>query len=67
MKKAFALASIAFALVLATPRAASAQTGCDDSPENPTLILAGLAGGAYAANTLRMRVQARRAADREQR
>lgn len=67
MKKALALASLALTLVLATPRAAFAQTGCDDSPENPTLILAGLAGGVYAANTLRTRFRARRSAEREQR
>jgi XrtJ-associated TM-motif-TM protein len=41
---------------------ARAQGGCDDSPENPTLILAGLAGGAYAISNVRMKIRARRAA-----
>lgn len=63
MKKALLIAS--FALVsLLTVRPALAQggvTGCEDSPENPTLILAGLAGGVYGVNTLRTRLRARRA------
>jgi len=40
---------------------ARAQGGCDDSPENPTLILAGLAGGAYAISNVRTRIRARKA------
>jgi XrtJ-associated TM-motif-TM protein len=48
-------------LVLLTPRAFG-QGGCDDSPENPTLILAGLAGGAYAVSALRTRLRAARSA-----
>ena len=63
MKKALLYVSFALALVAARP--ALAQGGCDDSPENPTLILAGLAGGVYAANTMRTRFRARRA-DRNQ-
>lgn len=59
MKKAFLHVALALAL-FAVARPALAQTGCDDSPENPTLILAGLAGGVYGANTLRMRLRARR-------
>jgi len=59
MKKVVLYAPLVLALVFA-PRLAQAQTGCDDSPENPTLILAGLAGGVYGANTLRMRLRARR-------
>ena len=39
---------------------AFAQSGCDDSPENPTLILAVLAGGGYGANSVRERLRARR-------
>jgi len=35
--------------------------GCEDSPENPTLILAGLAAGAFAINSLRLRLRAPRA------
>ncbi len=60
MKKSLLFAALAFALTVALP--ARAQSGCDDSPENPTLILAGLAGGAYAVSTLRTRLSARRAA-----
>jgi XrtJ-associated TM-motif-TM protein len=67
MKKALALASLTLTLLLVAPRAAFAQDGCDDSPENPTLILAGLAGGVYAVNTLRLRVRARRSAADEKR
>jgi len=61
MKKAFLYVSLALALLVAA-HPALAQTGCDDSPENPTLVLAGLAGGVYGANTLRTRLRARRAA-----
>ncbi len=58
MKKAILFASLAFALVVALP--ARAQGGCDDTPENPTLILAGLSGGAFAISSLRTRMRARR-------
>jgi XrtJ-associated TM-motif-TM protein len=58
MKKILLLALLAIALTLATP--ARAQFGgCDDSPENPTLILAGLASGAYVVSSLRTRYRAR--------
>jgi XrtJ-associated TM-motif-TM protein len=40
---------------------ARAQGVCDDSPENPTIILAGLAGGAYAVSSLRNRMRIRAA------
>jgi XrtJ-associated TM-motif-TM protein len=40
---------------------ARAQSGCEDSPENPTLVLAGLAGGVFAISSLRTRLRARRA------
>jgi XrtJ-associated TM-motif-TM protein len=59
MKNIFLTIALAFALFVAIP--ARAQGGCDDSPENPTLILAGLAGGAYAVSNLRTRMRARRA------
>jgi XrtJ-associated TM-motif-TM protein len=59
MKKTVLFAALAFALTVALP--ARAQGGCDDSPENPTLILAGLAGGAFAVSSIRMRIRARRA------
>jgi hypothetical protein len=35
--------------------------GCETSPENPTLILAGLAGGVFAVSSMRTRLSARRA------
>jgi len=41
------LLSLAFALSLATALPLRAQTGCDDSPEDPTVVLA-LVGGAGA-------------------
>ncbi len=61
MKSLFA--ALAIALMVALP--VRAQTpdgfgGCEDSPENPTLILAGLAGGAFAINALRLRLRSRR-------
>ena len=59
MKKTLLLTALAFALIAAIP--AHAQGGCPDSPENPTLILAGLAGGAYAVSSVRTRIRARRA------
>jgi XrtJ-associated TM-motif-TM protein len=59
MKKTFLLTALAFALIAAIP--ARAQGGCFDSPENPTLILAGLAGGAYAISNVRTRIRARKA------
>jgi XrtJ-associated TM-motif-TM protein len=37
-----------------------AQTGCDDSPEDPTIVLALVAGaGALAANVWRSRIRKR--------
>ena len=45
-------------LLVATP--AFALGGCADSPENPTLILAALAGGVYGARTLRTHLRARK-------
>jgi len=45
-----------FALLLATALKLRAQTGCDDSPEDPTLILALVASaGALASTLLRLR------------
>jgi len=65
MKMKSFLAVLALAVVVAVPARAQRPTpewgGCEDSPENPTLILAGLAGGAFAINTLRLRLKARRA------
>jgi XrtJ-associated TM-motif-TM protein len=59
MKKLLFLICFTFALlIVAVP--AHAQGGCDDSPENPTLILAGLASGAYGISAIRTRMRARR-------
>jgi XrtJ-associated TM-motif-TM protein len=59
MKKYLLLTCFTFALlIVAVP--AHAQGGCDDSPENPTLILAGLASGAYGIAAVRTRIRARR-------
>lgn len=58
MRKFSLFAVLALALICTVP--AFAQGGCDDSPENPTFILAMLAGGVYGANTLRDRLRARR-------
>jgi XrtJ-associated TM-motif-TM protein len=37
-----------------------AQTGCGDSPENPTVVLALVGGAGAAFSTLRTRLRARR-------
>ena len=65
MKKAILYSTLALAFALAVPRAAHAQGGCDDTPENPTFILAGLASGVYGANMLRTRLRARKAAEQQ--
>jgi XrtJ-associated TM-motif-TM protein len=59
MKKTLLLTALAFAMIVAIP--AHAQGGCDDTPENPTLILAGLASGAFALTSVRRKISARRA------
>jgi XrtJ-associated TM-motif-TM protein len=41
-----------------------AQTGCGDSPENPTVVLALVGGAGAAFSTLRTRMKARRGAKR---
>jgi XrtJ-associated TM-motif-TM protein len=51
-KTALALGSV---LMLAAAATLRAQTGCDDSPEDPTLILALVAGaGTLAASLWRL-------------
>ena len=60
MKKTFFLAMLVLALSVALPARAQGFGGCDDSPENPTLILAGLASGAFALSSLKTRLGARR-------
>jgi len=48
------LLAAAFLLVLAVALPLRAQTGCDDSPEDPTIVLALVGGaGALAAGVLR--------------
>jgi XrtJ-associated TM-motif-TM protein len=54
----FTLALVITLFVTVAP--ARAQGGCDDTPENPTLILAGLASGAFAVSNIRTRIRARR-------
>jgi XrtJ-associated TM-motif-TM protein len=50
------LLAAGFGLMLATALPLRPQTGCDDSPEDPTLILALVAGaGALAASLRRFR------------
>ena len=50
------LTAVGFALILATALTLRAQTGCEDSPEDSTIILALLAGaGAIAAVVWRSR------------
>jgi XrtJ-associated TM-motif-TM protein len=61
-KKVVRMALLAIA-VLMMPLAAHAQTGCTDSPENPTAVLAlvGSAGAFFAS--ARRRLKARRGSD----
>jgi XrtJ-associated TM-motif-TM protein len=48
--------AFAFTLILATALPLRAQTGCDDSPEDPTAVLALVGGiGAIAAGMWRSR------------
>ncbi len=58
MKKIFLLAVTASVLLVASP--AFALGGCTNSPENPTLVLAGLAGGVYGLRSLRTYLSARK-------
>lgn len=58
MKKISLLAVIATVFLVATP--AFALGGCTNSPENPTLVLAGLAGGVYGFRSLRTYLSARK-------
>ena len=49
-----------FASVVLVSAPAYALGGCTDSPENPTLVLAGLAGGVYGLRSLRTYLGARK-------
>ena len=53
------LALLALA-VLAVPAVAHAQSGCTDSPENPTAVLALVGGAGALFSTVRARLKARR-------
>ena len=50
--------AFAFTLILATALPLRAQTGCEDSPEDPTIVLA-LVGGAGAMGTAIWRSRSR--------
>ena len=58
MKKS-SLALLACTVFITLTKAAQAQTGCTDSPENPTVILAvvGLAGGIVSSAIPRWRAR----------
>lgn len=58
MKKLSLFAVFASAVIVAAP--AYALGGCTNSPENPTLVLAGLAGGVYGVRSLRTYLSARK-------
>jgi XrtJ-associated TM-motif-TM protein len=50
------LFAISFAAMFALALPLRAQTGCDDSPEDPTIVLALVSGaGAFAASLWRFR------------
>jgi len=46
--------------VMCIPVLVRAQTGCDDSPEDPTLVLALVASAGALFTTARARIKARR-------
>ena len=61
MKKTLLFCSLALILAAALPaHAQGGFGGCTDSPENPTLILSGLAAGAFAISSVKSRLRARR-------
>jgi XrtJ-associated TM-motif-TM protein len=59
MKKA-ALTFLALAGMLLLAAPVYAQTGCTDSPENPTVVLALVGGAGALFSTLRARLRSRR-------
>ena len=59
MKKT-ALTFLALVALLLVAAPLHAQTGCDDSPENPTVILALVGGAGALLSTLRTRLRSRR-------
>jgi XrtJ-associated TM-motif-TM protein len=52
------------AVLLLAPLALHAQDGCDDSPENPTIVLAIVGSAGALFTTLRTRIKARRDSSR---
>jgi XrtJ-associated TM-motif-TM protein len=64
LKKSFLILGILF-LGMAAQSAKAQGRPCGDSPENPTIILAGLASGAYAVSAVRTRFRARRSSRTE--
>jgi XrtJ-associated TM-motif-TM protein len=63
MKKT-ALLLLCFAAVVSVTLPLHAQSGCTDSPENPTVILAIVGSAAGLFSTLRSRAKARRRTSR---
>jgi XrtJ-associated TM-motif-TM protein len=59
MKKSTAVC-LGGALFLVAARVLQAQTGCTDSPENPTVVLALVGGAGTFFSAVRARVRARR-------
>ena len=55
---ALVFSGVAFLLLVALPL--HAQTGCTDSPENPTIVLALVGSAGALFSTVRMRLKARR-------
>jgi XrtJ-associated TM-motif-TM protein len=51
--------------VLAVPVVAHAQTGCTDSPENPTVVLALVGSAGALFSTVRSRFKGRRGSDQK--
>ena len=60
MKKLSLFALMASVVLTAIPAFALKPGGCADSPENPTLVLASLAGGVYGFRSLRTYLRARK-------
>jgi XrtJ-associated TM-motif-TM protein len=61
MKKTFLILSSIALLSVALPlHAQDGPGGCDDSPENPTAILAAVGSAGVLLSSLRVRIKARR-------
>jgi len=61
-KSVFVMLVVAILLAIALPL--QAQTGCTDSPENPTVVLALVGGAGALFSAVRARVRARRNSSR---